>query len=60
MKYLFKRFLICMDFSSFHLGGNMKDLLEELIDIMEEECKGYEEWEKNKPIIVNIYIGDEE
>jgi hypothetical protein len=49
-----------MDFSSFCLGGIMKDLLEELIDIMEEECKGYEEWEKNKPIIVNIYIGDEE
>lgn len=35
----------------------MKDLIEELLKIMDEECEGYEEWETNKPTIIKIYIG---
>ena len=37
----------------------MKELLEELIEIMDEECKGYDKWEETKPIIINIYVEGE-
>ena len=38
----------------------MKDLIEELLTIMDEECEENEEWQKNKPTIINIYIGSDE
>ena len=38
----------------------MEDLIEELLAIMDEECEENEEWQKNKPTIINIYIGGEE
>ena len=37
----------------------MDDLIEKLLSIMDEECEGYEEWEDNKPTIINIYIGSD-
>lgn len=38
----------------------MKDLIEELLEIMDEECSECEEWKENKPMIINIYIGSDE
>jgi len=38
----------------------MTDLMEELLMIMDDECKNCEEWQKNKPLIINIYIGDDD
>lgn len=38
----------------------MGTLIEDLIAIMDDECKDCEEWKKNKPIIINIYMGDDE
>ena len=35
----------------------MDDLFIELLGILDEECKDNKEWQKNKPIIINIYIG---
>ena len=37
----------------------METLIEDLLAIMDEECKNCEQWKKNKPVIINIYIGDE-
>ena len=34
----------------------METLVDELLKIMDEECKGYDEWEENKPIVINVYI----
>lgn len=34
----------------------MTELMLELLDIMDEECSECEEWQKNKPIIINIYV----
>lgn len=34
----------------------METLIDELLKIMDEECKGCEEWENNKPVIINIYV----
>lgn len=42
---------------SFEGEKNMNNLIEELLAIMDEECEEYEEWETNKPTIINIYIG---
>ena len=36
----------------------MTELMEELLKIMDSECKDNEEWQKNKPLIINIYVGD--
>ena len=38
----------------------MEDLLEELLEIMDEECAECLEWQKNKPLIINIYLGSDE
>lgn len=38
----------------------MTNLILELLEIMDEECKDSKEWQKNKPIIINIYLGDDE
>lgn len=54
-----KTFLLYSFFLSFK-GEKMNDLIEELLAIMDEECEEYEEWKKNKPTIINIYIGDDE
>lgn len=35
----------------------MDTLIDDLLAIMDDECSGYKEWEKNKPIIIKIYIG---
>jgi len=37
----------------------MTELMEELLEIMDNECKENKEWQKNRPLIINIYIGDE-
>jgi len=37
----------------------MENLFEDLLEIMDEECKDCKQWKKNKPIIIKIYIGDE-
>jgi hypothetical protein len=34
----------------------MENLLEELLEIMDEECAECIEWQKNKPLIINIYL----
>ena len=36
---------------------NMDELIEELLEIMDEECGDYEEEETNKSTIINIYVG---
>lgn len=38
----------------------MNTLFLELLEIMDKECKDDKEWQKNKPIIIEIYIGDDE
>lgn len=38
----------------------MGTLIEDLLAIMDDECKDCEEWQKNRPIIINIYMGDDE
>ena len=38
----------------------MTQLLEELLAIMDDECKEDKQWQKNRPLIINIYIGDDE
>ena len=38
----------------------METLIEDLLAIMDEECKNCEQWKKNKPIVIKIYLGDEE
>lgn len=38
----------------------MKDLIEELLEIMDEECSDCEVYQEKRPTIINIYIeGDE-
>lgn len=37
----------------------MNTLMEELLKIMDIECEANEEWQKNKPLIINIYVGEE-
>ena len=34
--------------------------MEELLEIMDNECKEDKQWQKNRPLIINIYIGDDE
>lgn len=34
----------------------MTELMLELLEIMDEECSECEEWKKNRPIIINIYV----
>ena len=38
----------------------MTELMLELLEIMDKECKEDKQWQKNRPIIINIYMGDEE
>ena len=38
----------------------MTELMEELFKIMDKECENNEEWQKNKPLIINIYVGDDD
>jgi len=38
----------------------MTELMEELLKIMDKECEECKEWQKNKPLIINIYVGDDE
>ena len=38
----------------------MTELMEELLKIMDDECKNNKEWQKNKPLIINVYIGDDD
>lgn len=38
----------------------MKDLIEELLAIMDEECEECEVYQDKRPTIINIYIGGEE
>ena len=37
----------------------MTNLMIELFEILDKECKNNDEWEKNKPIIINVYMGEE-
>lgn len=38
----------------------MKDLIEELLEIMDEECSECEVYQEKRPTIINIYLeGDE-
>ena len=36
----------------------MTELMEELLMIMDNECSNNKEWQKNRPLIINVYIGD--
>ena len=38
----------------------MKDLIEELLEIMDEECEECEIYQEKRPTIINIYIEEEE
>ena len=38
----------------------MKDLIEELLEIMDEECSECEIYQEKRPTIINIYIGGDE
>ena len=38
----------------------MTTLLLELLEILDEECENDKQWQKNKPIIIEINIGDDE
>lgn len=38
----------------------MKDLIEELLEIMDEEWEDCEIYQKKRPTIINIYIGSDE
>lgn len=38
----------------------MTTLLLELLEILDKECKNDKQWQKNKPIIIEISIGDDE
>ena len=38
----------------------MSQLILELLEIMDNECKNDEQWKKNKPCVIKIYIGDDE
>ena len=40
-------------------GEYMKDLIEELLEIMDEECKKSEIYQEKRPTIINIYIEEE-
>lgn len=38
----------------------MKDLIEELLEIMDDECLECEVYKEKRPTIINIYIGGDE
>ena len=38
----------------------MSDLFIELIEIMEQECKNNKTWQKKKPVIIEIRLGDDD
>lgn len=38
----------------------MTELILELLEIMDHECSNYKEWQKNKPLIIKISIGDDD
>lgn len=38
----------------------MTNLILELLEIMDQECRECIEWQKNKPLIIKISIGDDD